>query len=136
MRCLCHDIYCAGVNHFSFVSPKSLWKGRNLYQQHGYLLFSSEADGLASMNVGGFAEPYAKRMAEQSDDQVEETVRSQQQERHESDRKFSDLINMAPQEVDWNQVDVENPHLQKKIHDLMVLMARAKSGKTVRVATP
>ena len=88
------------------------------------------------MNVGGFAEPYAKRMAEQSDDQVEETVRSQQQERHESDRKFSDLINMAPQEVDWNQVDVENPHLQKKIHDLMVLMARAKSGKTVRVATP
>lgn len=169
------DMHCAGVNHFSFVSPKSLWKGRNLYQQldeliakdnwnpavlagswsneskmsitggleqlllgykrYGYLLFSSEADGLASMNVSGFAEPYAKRMAEQSDDQVEEMIKIQQQERHKSDQKFSALINMAPQEMDWNQVDAENPQLKKKIHDLMVLMARAKSGKTVRVAT-
>jgi alpha-galactosidase/6-phospho-beta-glucosidase family protein len=170
-----NDIHCSGVNHFSFISPESTWKGRNLYQQldelvatghwsppafssqcskeiqknitnglnqlllgyqrFGYLLFSSEADGVAAMNVSGFAEPLAKKTAEQSDNDSKINLKKMQDQRQEADRQLADFIKTPSKEINWDDPIPENPYLRKKENGLITLMAMAKSKKPVRVVT-
>lgn len=105
------------------------------YQRYGRLPFTTEAAGMALLNISGLHEPWARRLAALTTADAEIAVEARKRAAQTVNKTFSDLAAAEPGSIPWNSDDMKFMHLQRNEDNLMVLLTRAKAGETVRVAT-
>lgn len=103
------------------------------YKRYGRMLFSTEIDGVATMNISGLYEPWAERLGKLTRADAEKAVANARQQRLDADKRLSMLLEKDNGQIDWNNPDPQNVYLQKKEGNMMVLCARARAGETIRL---
>lgn len=107
------------------------------YKRSGYLLFSSEKDGLGALSVHGFTQPQARIVAERTYGDAVKLVEATRKDKQKADSLFADLVKRAENEIDWNNLGTQAGlrAFRKNSKDLIVLFARAKAGNNVKVVS-
>ena len=106
------------------------------YRKYGYLVFSSEGDGLLHLDMEGGYSPAAEAGARRTEEKLHEAVRRAEADRAEANRRFEAWLDTDLDEAAWNTERPDALYLLRADEDVMVQIARAAGGgEALSVAT-
>ncbi len=105
-----------------------------LYRRYGYLIFSTELDGMASMDISALYKPRAAALAGQTLEQMRAAVAAEQASRAQAEAHFHALLAADLSDADWHEPDPRHRYLLRDDEDLMAMLIRARAGRTLRLA--
>jgi alpha-galactosidase/6-phospho-beta-glucosidase family protein len=99
-----------------------------LYRKYGYLVFSSEGDGLAHLDIEGCFQAGLADFKSPSDVEIDAADARFIAGRSEADRQFRAWLNADMVASDWNKERPEALYLLRADEDVMVKIAKAVGG--------
>ncbi len=107
-----------------------------LYRKYGHLVFSTEGDGLAHLDIEGIYNKDLKEGASCNVDDIDVELKSQRKSRIEEDQIFQSHLMRKMDESEWNTEDPKRLYLLREDQNIMVRIIRAVAGvEELRIAT-
>ncbi len=98
------------------------------YRKFGYLVFSSEGDGLDHLDIQGRYLVGRESVKSRSTEELDQSEREFRAGRAEADRQFNAWLNIELNEEGWNTERPEALYLLRTDEDIMVKIAKAAGG--------
>jgi alpha-galactosidase/6-phospho-beta-glucosidase family protein len=106
----------------------SMSKLIKLYRKYGYLVFSSEGDGLAHLDIEGDYLDCARTLAARSDADRNESSKKWFAERNAAEQRFRSWLDTEMTDADWSVARPDALYLMRADEDVMVKIAKAWGG--------
>jgi len=107
-----------------------------LYRKYGYMVFSSEGDGLAHLDIEGVYLKSAAQWSAKTEEQIDEELRGFMARRAEQDLQFISYIDADMDDAVWNTERSDALYLLRDDENIMVKIMKALGGASeLRIAT-
>ncbi|MEI6520248.1 MAG: hypothetical protein WCO98_09465 [bacterium] len=107
-----------------------------LYKKFGVLVFSSESDGLAHLDIEGIYNEGANHRINTTIEEIEKHLNSSLKSRQNSDEIFQSHLNREMTEAEWNTEYPERLYLLREDQNVMTKIIMAAAGvDELRIAT-
>jgi alpha-galactosidase/6-phospho-beta-glucosidase family protein len=106
----------------------SMAKLIKLYRKYGYLVFSSEGDGLAHLDIEGDYLECARTQAAKSNAEREEQAHKELAARNAAEQRFRAWLDTEMSASDWSVARPDDLYLMRADEDVMVKIAKAVGG--------
>lgn len=107
-----------------------------LYEKYGVLVFSSEGDGLAHLDMENHYSIAASHRLEENIDDIDEKLNQSFESRRKADEAFRSHLDREMDDVEWNTEIPENLYLLREDENVMTKIIKAAAGVSeLRIAT-
>ena len=107
-----------------------------LYKKLGYMIFSSEGDGIDHLDIEGRYARSAAKLASQSIEDIDASLDAELASRKNGDDVFAKLAESELSNAEWNAERPETLYLSRDDENIMVRVVKALSGAgEMRIAT-
>lgn len=119
-------------NRWNEVSKRNIMRSVDvlihLYRKYGYLVFSSEGDGLAHLDMEGDYFKNAAKGANKNEADIDAELQASWKSRQKSDELFRSFIGQDMTDADWNIERPEMLSMLREDHNIMVKIIKALAG--------